>query len=165
MKLPMFLSSCVSFLLFHGLFGAVHELGHVLAGLMVGCYPLVSVGNLVSLLTARQVNIETKGWRTVWVRHAGWVFSMMVTGVVGIMLGASSIIFCAALVTALEASLSDLLQLPQSNLSLFWIHFFLTTCAAISFSDCWSRGSRGPSPVATLASSFSMPPGLPHPRR
>ena len=35
----------------------------------LGRYPLFSFKNLVAVLTARQVNIETKGWRTVWVRH------------------------------------------------------------------------------------------------
>ena len=103
----------LEFFLFYGLFGALHEVGHVLAGLMVGCRPAATLRNFLAAATSRQVCIETKGWSTTWVRHAGWVVSVVLAAAVRFTPKASSIAFYAALVTALEACLSDLLQLPK----------------------------------------------------
>ena len=44
----------------------------------VGCPASCSLQNLIMTLGGRQVHIKTPpGWRTLWVRHAGWLVSLV----------------------------------------------------------------------------------------
>ncbi|CAJ1406744.1 unnamed protein product [Effrenium voratum] len=101
--------SVIEFVAWHVLFGALHEVGHVLVACLVGCVPTWTWANFMSALTMRKVHILTIGWETNVVRNAGWMASLAIAWLSFHFLG--GLAQAAASLTALEAFVSDGLQL------------------------------------------------------
>lgn len=106
------ISWCMRFAAWYLVFGAAHELSHVFAGLMLGCWPKMSWSNLLSILLFRQVQVKTsRAWQEVAIRHAGWLASVFIA--VAMCTVCDSTARCAAILTAAEACLSDLCRLER----------------------------------------------------
>ena len=71
---------CAAFLAcgaYYVLFGALHELAHLGAALLLGCRGCLTRRNVVDACCRRSVAIDAPaGWRRCAIRHAAWVASV-----------------------------------------------------------------------------------------
>jgi len=101
------------------LFGALHELAHVLAAHLFSSSTqprsIFSYDAILSVLLERRVvlNIKSDDNEEFYIRNTGWIFSLLLALMVCHRYGKASPLGMAAIVTAIEAIATDLFELGQ----------------------------------------------------
>ncbi|KAH8068469.1 hypothetical protein JL721_6607 [Aureococcus anophagefferens] len=136
---------CAAFLAcgaYYVLFGALHELAHLGAALLLGCRGCLTRRNVVDACCRRSVAIDAPaGWRRCAIRHAAWVASLALALCAGP--GWRTARRAAAAATALEAFASDALgRCRAAERSAHPDRFFCGNFGIILLDDCWRRSSK-----------------------
>ena len=130
------------------LFGAAHEVAHLLAACAVGrARGAFTWPNLASALFGRQILIPQapKGWRAAVVQHAGWLASSALAAA-AVAWGARRRVAGPAVLTMSEALASDLLAPDRHGGG----RYFCGNFGMIILDEAWTRSSRFRAPFLTV---------------